>query len=101
MSSPLKTLADASLDVETAETAVERRAWQTATDALDRAALALDELRAAWPELSAPERAVVGPSAADLKRRIETARKRIPKLTALSVGTVESDPEEEEPPALT
>lgn len=98
MSSHLKTLADASLEVETAEAAVDDSAWQTATEALDRAALALDELRTAWPGFSAPERAVVGPSAAGLKQRIGQARARVPRLTALSVGTAVSDPEEEEAP---
>ncbi len=101
MSLHLKTLADASLDVGAAEAAVGDGAWQGATEALDRAGMALDELRAAWPDLNAAERAVVGPSAADLKQRGEEARRRIPKVTALSVGAAERDPEEdEEPPAL-
>jgi hypothetical protein len=100
MSSHLKTLAEASLDVETAETAVNDSAWQTATDALDRAAAGLDELRAAWPELGGPERAIVGSSAAGLKRRMEDARRRVPKLTALSLGSAIEDPEQEEAPPL-
>ena len=98
MSSHLKTLADTSLDTEAVEAAVAEGAWQTATDALDRAELALEDLRSAWPDLNPAERAVVGPSAAELKRRLADARKRIPKLTALSVGTVERDPDEEQEP---
>lgn len=98
MSSHLKTLAEASLDIEAAEAAVNDSAWQTATDALDRAASALDVLRAAWPGLGGAERAIVGPSATGLKRRLEETRRRIPRLTALSVGTVVNDPEEDEPP---
>ena len=98
MSAHLNTLAEASLDVEAAETAVADGAWHTATEALDRAAAALEELRAAWPDLGPAERAVVGPSAAGLKRRGDDARRRIPKLTALTVGTAEQDPEEDEAP---
>ena len=41
---------------------------------------------------------MVGPAAAGLKRRAEDARKRIPKLTALTVGTAERDPDEDEEP---
>ncbi len=98
MSAHLKTLADASLELEAADAAVDESAWQTATEAFDRAALALDDLRSAWPGFSAPERAVVGPSAAALKRRIELGRARVPRHTALSVGTAVSDPEEDEAP---
>lgn len=98
MDEHLKTLADASLDVEAAEQAVADGAWHTATEALDRATAALDDLRTAWPGLGAAERAVVGPSAVGLKRRGEDARTRIPRLTALSVGSAEADPEQEEEP---
>lgn len=95
---PLKTLADASLDVTAAEEAVDEGAHHTATEALDRVDLALEGLRTAWPELSPAERAVVGPSAKALKERSAAARRRVPRLSALSVGTATSDPEEEEPP---
>lgn len=95
----LTLLADTSLAVADAETALDESAFQTATERLDAADAGLAELRAAWPGLAAPQRAVVGPSAAELKTRIGAARARIPKLTALSVGTAESDPEEEQAPS--
>lgn len=96
--SPLKTLADASLEVTAAEAAVEEGAHHTASEALDRVDVALAALRAAWPDLAAPERAVVGPSAKGLKERSAAARRRIPRLRALSIGTAEHDPDEEDPP---
>ena len=96
--SPLKTLADASLEATAAEEAVEEGAHHTASEALDRVDAALEDLRGAWPELSAAERAIVGPSAKALKQRSDAVRRRIPRLSALSVGTAVSDPEEEEPP---
>lgn len=94
----LKTLADASLDATEAEEAVAETAHHTASEALDRVDLALEALRAAWPDLTAAERAVVGPSAKALKERSAATRRRVPKLSALSVGTAEADPEEDEPP---
>jgi hypothetical protein len=95
----LTQLADASLDVEAAETALETGAFHTATERLDAADELLAELRASWPSLTAPERAVVGPSAAGIKQRIAAGRLRIPRLSALSLGTPVSDPEEDAPPA--
>jgi hypothetical protein len=94
----LTVLAEASLAITDAESAVDEGAHHTATERLDQAELALEDLRGAWPEMVAAQRAVVGPSAAELKRRIEAARRRIPKLSALSVGTTESDPDEEVEP---
>jgi hypothetical protein len=98
MNAHLKQLADASLEVTAAEEAVGEGAHHTATECLDRATLALDELRSAWPGFGAAERTIVGSSAAGLKQRIESTRKRIPRLSALSIGAAVADPEEEEPP---
>ena len=94
----LTRLADASLEVEAAEASSADGANTTAGDALDRADVALADLRASWPSMSAPERAVVGPSASELKRRIDEARRRLPRATALTVGTAVADPEEEQEP---
>jgi hypothetical protein len=94
----LTVLAEASLAIAAAESAVDEGAHHTATDRLDEAELALADLRAAWPEMVAAQRAVVGPSAAELKQRIEAARRRIPRLSALSLGAAESDPDEEVEP---
>jgi hypothetical protein len=91
----LKLLADASLDAEAAEAAVAEGAHHAATERLDTADAALVDLRAAWPDMSAPERAIVGPSAATLRALDDAARARIPRLSALSLGAPESDPDEE------
>jgi hypothetical protein len=94
----LTVLAEASLAVADAETAVDEGAHHAATERLDEAELGLAELREAWPGMTGSQRAVVGPGAAELKQRIESARRRIPRLSALSVGTAESDPDEESEP---
>ncbi len=94
----LNALAEASIAVTDAETAVSEGAFQTATERLDAADSGLADLRAAWPDMTMAIRAVVGPGAADLKRRIEDARRRIPRLSALSVGAAESDPDEDTEP---
>ena len=93
-----KLLADASLEVAAAEEAVSEGAFHSAADRLDAAALLLGDLRAAWPALGASERAVIGPSAAAVRARLDTARARVPRLSALSVGAIVSDPEEETAP---
>lgn len=94
----LTRLADASLEAGAAEAALADGAHTTAGEALDRAGAALDDLRASWPSMSTAERAVVGPSAAALKQRIEQARRRLPRATALTLGAAVSDPEEEQEP---
>lgn len=94
-----KQLADASLEVESAEAALAEQAFHRAAEHLDAAAHLLDELRAGWPQLTAAERAVVGPEAAGVKQRMEAGRRRVPRLSALTVGTPESDPEEEQEPS--
>lgn len=99
MEAPLKVLADASLEVTAAEEALDDAAFHTALERLDDATLLLDELRGAWPELSGPERAVVGPSAKTIKERVDAGRRRVPKLSALTVGTAVNDPDQDtEPP---
>jgi hypothetical protein len=100
MDAHLKLLAEASLDVTAAEEALDAAAFHTASERLDDAAAKLDDLRAAWPAMSAAERTVVGPSAAGVKSRVDAGRRRVPKLTALSVGTAVVDPDQDtEPPA--
>jgi hypothetical protein len=99
MDTHLKLLAEASLHVTAAEEAVAQTAYQTAREELDRAEEQLDALRAGWPEMSGPERAIVGPTAKSLKERVDAAARRIPKRTTLSEGTAEADPEEEIEPA--
>jgi hypothetical protein len=89
----LKLAADAGHDISTAEDAIEEGAHDVARDALDRAADRLSDLRGRWPEMSGPERAIVGPSA-----KVDAAAARVPARRTLSEGTAEVDPEEESEP---
>jgi len=94
----LKLAADAGHDVSNAEEAIEEGAHDTARDALDRAADLLADLRARWPGMSAPERAVVGPSAKAIRERLDAVAARIPARKTLSQAPVEVDPEQEDEP---
>lgn len=98
MDALLKELADASMAVGAGEEALEEGASQTARDRLDDAALILQGLRDRWPELSKPERAVVGKTAAPLRARLDAAQARLPKVSALSEVAGEPDPEDETEP---
>jgi predicted NBD/HSP70 family sugar kinase len=95
----LKQLADAGLDLTRAEEAADAGETGQAEDALDRAADALARLRAGWPAMTAPERAIVGPAAAPLRERLDRTRARLPRRHALSEGAPERDPDEERDPA--
>src|SRR3954447_2425583 len=95
----LKLLAEVGLAATAAETAAGEGEIGVADDALDRAGEALAELRAAWPEMSPAERAIVGPAATALRTRIDRARVRLPRRFALSAGAPEHDPDEEVDPA--
>jgi hypothetical protein len=94
----LKLAADAGHDISTAEDALEEEAYDAARDALDRAADRLSDLRERWPEMSAAERAIVGPAAKVVRGRLDGAAARIPARRTLSEGAVEVDPEEETEP---
>jgi hypothetical protein len=94
----LKLAADAGHDISNAEDALEEGAHDAARDALDRAADRLVDLRARWPEMSAAERAIVGPSAKAVRARLDAAAARIPARQTLSEGTAEVDPEQEAEP---
>lgn len=96
----LKLLADASLSVDAAESSITEGAVLTAAESLDGADGALAELRAAWPGMSAGERAVVARPAGEVRTRMDAARRRLPKVSALSEGTPESDPDEDEEPPV-
>jgi hypothetical protein len=95
----LKRLAEAGLALTEAEEAAGGGELGQAADALDRADAVLGDLRAAWSAMSAPERAVVGPAAKELRDRLDRARTCLPRRTALSVGAQERDPDEEIDPA--
>jgi hypothetical protein len=94
----LKLAADAGHDISTAEDALEEGAHDSARDALDRAADRLSDLRDRWPEMSGPERAIVGPAAKVVRERLDAAAARVPARRTLSEGTAEVDPEEESEP---
>lgn len=98
MDALLKLLADASLEVAAAEASLEEQAHHTAAEQLDAAESRLADLRAAWPAMAAAQRGVVGPAAGAIRIRLEAARRRIPRLSALSVGVPEADPEQEAEP---
>ena len=99
MDTYLKLLADASLSVDAAESSITEGAVLTATENLDGADVALAELRAAWPGMSAGERAVVARPAGEVRTRMDAARRRLPKVSALSEGTPAQDPDEDTEPA--
>lgn len=99
MDAHLKQLADVSLAVGEAETAIDEAAFHLATDRLDAAREGLEGLRGAWPEMDAAERAVVGGAARPVRERLDAAARRIPRTSALSEMAPEPvDPAQEEPP---
>jgi hypothetical protein len=98
MDANLKLLADASLDVTAAEEALDEGAFHSARDRLDAAGATLTELRDRWPAMGAAERGLVGPAARGIRERLDAATARVPRLTALSVGTPVDDPEQDAEP---
>ena len=94
----LKLLAEASLDVTAAEEALEENAFHTARERLDAVDVKLEELRRSWLRMSPAERAVITPSAKEIRARLDAAAKRVPKVSALSQGAEETDPEQETEP---
>jgi hypothetical protein len=99
MDAHLKLLADASLEVSAAEEALDEEAFHAARDRLDAASAVLADLRERWPEMSQPERAVVGPAARQVRERLDAAGGRVPRLTALTETAPVADAEQDEEPA--
>ena len=95
----LKLLAEVSLAVERAEEAAGEGGFTGAREALDEAEAGLQLLRERWPEMGAPERALVGRAAAPVKQRLDAVAHRLPRPAALSQAAPEHDPEEEQDPA--
>ena len=95
MDAHLKLLADTALRVSAAEEALEEGAHTRAGEALDAADAGLAELRERWAAMSGPERAIVGKAAGPVRRRLDEARARLPRRSALSEGTPERDAEED------
>ena len=94
----LKLAADAGHEISTAEDALDEDAHDAARDALDRAADHLADLRARWPDMSAPQRAVVGPAAKAVRERLDAAAARVPARRTLSEAPAEVDPEQDAEP---
>ena len=98
MDAHLKLLADASLDLAAAEEALADEAFHTARERLDAVQAGLADLRERWAAMSGAERKIVGAAAAPVRARLDAAERRVPKLSALSVGAAEADPEQETDP---
>jgi hypothetical protein len=94
----LKLAADAGHEISNAEDALDEGAHDAARDALDRAGDHLATLRTRWPEMSGPERTVIGSSAKAIRERLDAAAARIPARRTLSEAPAEVDPEEDVEP---
>lgn len=97
----LKLLADASLAVSEAEDGIEEGALHRASERLDDAREALAELRGHWGAMGAAERRVVGAAATPVRRRLDAAAARIPRLRPVSElpsHEAVADPEQEADP---
>jgi hypothetical protein len=94
----LKLAADAGHEISTAEDALGDGAHDAARDALDRAADHLSALRDRWGDMSAAERAIVGPAAKAVRARLDAAAAQIPARRTLSQAPAEVDPEQEADP---
>jgi hypothetical protein len=94
----LKLAADAGHEISTAEDALDEGAHDAARDALDRAADHLAALRARWPDMPPPQRAVVGPAAKAVRDRLDAAAARVPARRTLTDVAADVDPEQEADP---
>ena len=92
MDALLKSLADISLALASAEEALDEAANTNAREHLDAADEGLARLRSLWPDMGEAERTLVGRAASPLRERADSARKRLPRLSALTA--VEPTPEE-------
>jgi hypothetical protein len=95
----LKALATVGLELDAGENAIEEGAIDTAIARLDAADDGLAALRNRWPELGARERQVLGVLARPERGRLDAARARLPRRSAISMGVAEFDPEEALDPA--
>lgn len=84
MDAHLKDLADISMALSAAEAFLDESSNLNARDQLDAAAEGLTTLRGQWPDMTPAERTVVGRTAAPLRDRLDAARARLPKLSALT-----------------
>jgi hypothetical protein len=94
----LKSLAAVGLDVAAAEAALDEGEAGTAGDRLDAADAGLAALRDRWAGLDARERRLLGAAAGPVRGRLDAARARLPKRTALTIVAAEHDAEQETDP---
>ena len=94
----LKLAGDAGHEVSLAEEALEEEAHEPAREALDRGRELLAQLRQRWPQMTASERAIVGPAATAVRSRLDEVAERVPVRRALSDGAPVVDPEQEAAP---
>jgi hypothetical protein len=94
MDEHLKRMAEVGLELSAAEEDLTAGAHTGARGHVDAAQEGLDALRAAWPAMGRAERRVVGSAAAPLRARLDAARGRLPRATALVV--VEPGPGDED-----
>lgn len=99
MDAHLKLLAEVGLAISEAEEALTDGEATAAAERLDEAGDGLAELRSRWPAMTAPERRLVGAAAAPLRTRLDDARRRLPRRSALSTGAPEVDVEQDVDPA--
>jgi hypothetical protein len=94
----LKALAAVALDVSAAEMALDEGAPSAATERLQEADDGLAALRDRWAQLGARERRVLGAAATPVRQRLDAARARLPRRTALTIVAAEHDVEQETDP---
>jgi flavin-binding protein dodecin len=94
----LKIAADAGVEVSSAEGSLEEGAHEAARDALDRAADGLAELRTRWPEMSPPQRVVVGKVAAAVRARLDATAAQVPARRVMTDVAPVLDREQDEAP---
>lgn len=94
----LKTLADCGIALDGADAELAEGAHANARERLDEAVAALATVREQWPELTAAQRAVIGPPAIALRKRLDATAPRVRPLTAVSEAAPEVDPEQEREP---
>jgi hypothetical protein len=98
MDEHLKRLAEVGLELTAAEQALDEGANTGARAHVDAAEEGLDALRAAWPGMSQAERQLVGRTAAPLRERLDAARRRLPRATALVEVAPEPGEEDDDGP---
>lgn len=96
----LPLLADANLHLTVAEEAVDDGNNTVARNELDKADIALDELRSQWMDMNDDERGLLPAMVQPLKKRAEGIRTRLPQQSVLSQTEAIEDPEQDQEPEV-